>query len=64
MTRQRRHGVSPANQNFHAQNGAMILKIMGVIGAVCFWPFLMKVAIGVVAGLFLYFVFQDLWKGI
>lgn len=64
MRRQRRHGVSPVNQNFHAQNGAMILKIVGVVLALCFWSLLLKVAIGVVVILFLYFVFQDLWKGI
>ena len=64
MTRQRRHGVSPANQNFHAQNGAMILKIVGVVLAVCFWPFLLKVVLGIVAGFILLLILVDLWGNI
>lgn len=63
-SRQRIHGVSPANQNFHEQNGRSILYIVGIVLAVCFWPFLLKLVLGIVGGFVLFLILADLWENI
>lgn len=62
--RQHRNGVSPRNQSFHEQNGRSILCIVGIVLAVCFWPFLLKLVLGVVGGFVLFLILADLWEGI
>lgn len=63
MVNRHEHGVSPRNRSFHEQNGQTIIILVGIILLACFWPIILKVVGCVLTGVFLWFVAEELWRG-